>query len=60
MFDAYEFSKRMRRLIDGNYSYRKILLLLIFFGGIILYFGPFLAKWLFSSNTLDIKGKAAK
>ncbi|XP_043278837.1 uncharacterized protein KIAA2013 homolog isoform X2 [Venturia canescens] len=55
MFDAYEFSKRMRRIIDGNYSYRKILLLVILVGGIILYCGPSLAKWLYSSNTVEIK-----
>lgn len=56
MFDIYEFGKRIRRLLDGNYSYRKILMLLIIFGAILLYLGPPLAQWLFSSNGKPIEG----
>lgn len=56
MFDAHEFGKRIRRLIDGNYSYRKILVFLIVCGGALLYFGPSLAQWLFSSNREPIEG----
>ncbi|XP_012277078.1 uncharacterized protein KIAA2013 homolog [Orussus abietinus] len=50
MLDAHEFGKRIRRLLDGNYSYRKLLLLLVICGGALLYFGPPFAQWLFSSN----------
>lgn len=57
MFDIYEFGKRIRRLLDGNYSYRKILVLLIIFGAILLYLGPPFAQWLFSSNGKPIEGK---
>ena len=58
MFDAHEFGKRVRRLIDGNYSYRKILVFIIVCGGILLYFGPSLAQWLFSSNNEPTEGEA--
>ncbi|XP_015433835.1 PREDICTED: uncharacterized protein KIAA2013 homolog [Dufourea novaeangliae] len=50
MFDSREIGKRIRRLVDGNYSYRKILILIIICGGILLYFGPPFAQWLFSST----------
>ncbi|XP_078037455.1 uncharacterized protein KIAA2013 homolog [Augochlora pura] len=49
MFDSREIGKRIRRLLDGNYSYRKILIIIIICGGILLYFGPPFAQWLFSS-----------
>ncbi|CAK9813545.1 Uncharacterized protein KIAA2013 homolog [Anthophora plagiata] len=50
MFDNREFGKRIRRLIDGNYSYRKILILFIICSGILLYFGPSFVQRLFSST----------
>ncbi|XP_076756900.1 uncharacterized protein KIAA2013 homolog [Xylocopa sonorina] len=50
MFDNREIGKRIRRLIDGNYSYRKILILLVVCGGTLLYFGPSFVQWLFSST----------
>lgn len=50
MFDAHEFAKRLRRLVDGNYSYRKLLVLLVLCGGLLLYLGPSVAQWLFSSS----------
>ncbi|XP_029038962.1 uncharacterized protein KIAA2013 homolog [Osmia bicornis bicornis] len=55
MFDSREFGKRIRRLIDGNYSYRKILILLIICGGVLLYFGPPFAQWIFSSTGESIQ-----
>lgn len=55
MFDIYEFGKRIRRLLDGNYSYRKILVLLVIFGAILLYLGPPIAQWIFSSNGKPIE-----
>ncbi|XP_066584652.1 uncharacterized protein KIAA2013 homolog [Prorops nasuta] len=55
MLDAREFGKRIRRFLDGNYSYRKILLLIIIFCGILLYFGPTFAQWLFSSTSEHIE-----
>lgn len=60
MFDSREFGKRIRRLIDGNYSYRKILILLIICGGILLYFGPPFAQWIFSSTGESIQGSTIK
>lgn len=59
MFDVYEFGKRLRRSLDGNYSYRKILVLLVIFGGFMLYVGPSLAQWFFSSRREPIEGKIA-
>lgn len=56
MFDSREIGKRIRRLIDGNYSYRKILVLIIICGGIFLYFGPPVAHWLFSSTGESVQG----
>ncbi|XP_033353701.1 uncharacterized protein KIAA2013 homolog isoform X1 [Bombus vosnesenskii] len=55
MFDNREIGKRIRRLLDGNYSYRKILILLTICGGILLYFGPSFVQWLFSSTRESIK-----
>ncbi|XP_012258142.2 uncharacterized protein KIAA2013 homolog [Athalia rosae] len=55
MFDAHEFAKRMRRLMDNNYSYRKLLALLIVCGGLLLYLGPFVAQWLFSGSQQPIE-----
>ncbi|KAL7288729.1 hypothetical protein TKK_0017454 [Trichogramma kaykai] len=55
MFDRHEFGKRVRRLLDGNYSYRKILVLLIIFGSLILYLGPSIAQWLFSTRREPIE-----
>ncbi|XP_029167471.1 uncharacterized protein KIAA2013 homolog [Nylanderia fulva] len=49
MLDGREFGKRVRRLLDGNYSYRKILLIVLVCGGLLLYFGPSFAQWLFST-----------
>ncbi|KAF7382789.1 hypothetical protein HZH66_013191 [Vespula vulgaris] len=49
MLDAREFGKRIRRLIDVNYSYRKLLLFILICGGVLLYFGPQFAQWLFST-----------
>lgn len=57
MFDVHEFGKRVRRSLDGNYSYRKILVLLVIFGGFLLYVGPSLFQWLFSSRREPIEGK---
>ncbi|XP_076246040.1 uncharacterized protein KIAA2013 homolog isoform X2 [Calliopsis andreniformis] len=50
MFDNREFGKRIRRLMDGNYSSRKILILIIICSGIFVYFGPHFAQWFFSST----------
>lgn len=51
MFDNRELIKRIRRLIDtSNYSYRKLLLLFIIFGGAFMYFGPIIVQWLFKSS----------
>ncbi|XP_043789312.1 uncharacterized protein KIAA2013 homolog [Apis laboriosa] len=50
MFDNREIGKRIRRLIDGNYSCRKIFVLLIICSGIFLYFGPPFVQWIFSSS----------
>ncbi|OXU28585.1 hypothetical protein TSAR_004806 [Trichomalopsis sarcophagae] len=55
MFDVHEFGKRVRRSLDGNYSYRKILVLLVIFGGFLLYVGPSLFQWLFSSRREPIE-----
>lgn len=57
MFDGHEFAKRLRRLIDGNYSYRKLLLLLVIGGAVLLYLGPSIAQWLFSGSGETIDGK---
>ena len=59
MFDNREIGKRMRRLIDGNYSYRKILILLTICGGIFLYFGPSFVQWLFSSTRESTQGNTS-
>ena len=56
MFDNREIGKRIRRLIDGNYSYRKVLILLTICGGILLYFGPSFVQWLFSSTRESTQG----
>lgn len=56
MLDAREFGKRIRRLIDVNYSYRKLLLFILICGGILLYFGPQFAQWLFSTAREPIEG----
>lgn len=56
MFDIHEFGKRIRRLLDGNFSYRKLLVLIVIFGGLLLYLGPSVAQWLFSSNREPIEG----
>lgn len=56
MLDGREFGKRVRRLLDGNYSYRKILLLVLICGGLLLYFGPPVAQWLFSTVREPIEG----
>ena len=55
MFDSREIGKRIRRLVDGNYSFRKILILVIICGGILLYFGPPFAQWVFSSTDETIE-----
>lgn len=60
MFDLHEFGKRVRRLLDGNYSCRKILVLIIIFGGLLLYLGPSLFQWLFSSTREPIEGKVTR
>lgn len=57
MLDGREFSKRVRRALDGNYSYRKILLIVLICGGLLLYFGPPFAQWLLSSTREPIEGK---
>lgn len=57
MLDGREFGKRVRRVLDGNYSYRKILLIVLVCGGLLLYFGPSFAQWLFSSARESIEGK---
>ncbi|KAG7210712.1 hypothetical protein KM043_012212 [Ampulex compressa] len=49
VLDTREIGKCIRRLVDGNYSYRKILIFAILCGGILLYFGPPFAQWLFST-----------
>ena len=56
MFVIHEFGKRIRRLLDGNYSYRKILVLLVISGAILLYIGPSFAQWIFSSSGKPIEG----
>lgn len=56
MLDGREFGKRVRRLLDGNYSYRKILLIVLVCGGLLLYFGPSFAQWLFSTAREPIEG----
>jgi len=56
MLDGREFGKRVRRLLDSNYSYRKILLIVLVFGGLLLYFGPSFAQWLFSTSREPIEG----
>ncbi|XP_031833289.1 uncharacterized protein KIAA2013 homolog isoform X2 [Nomia melanderi] len=55
VYDSREIGKRIRRLVDGNYSYRKILILIIICGGILLYFGPPFAQWLFSTTGESIQ-----
>ncbi|XP_015594642.1 uncharacterized protein KIAA2013 homolog [Cephus cinctus] len=55
MFDAHEFGKRIRRFLDGNYSYRKLLLIIVICGGALLYLGPSFAQWLFSSSREPIE-----
>ncbi|XP_014206584.1 uncharacterized protein KIAA2013 homolog [Copidosoma floridanum] len=55
MFDVHEFCKRLRRLLDGNYSCRKILLLLIILAAVLLYVGSSLAQWLFSGSREPIE-----
>ncbi|XP_011497817.1 PREDICTED: uncharacterized protein KIAA2013 homolog [Ceratosolen solmsi marchali] len=55
MFDVHEFGKRMRRFIDGNYSYRKILVFAVIVGGFVLYVGPSLVQWLFSGSGESIE-----
>lgn len=60
MFDSREIGKRIRRLVDGNYSFRKILILVIICGGILLYFGPPFAQWVFSSTGETIEGNRIK
>ncbi|KAK0087982.1 hypothetical protein PV325_013531 [Microctonus aethiopoides] len=45
-----EIGKRFRRLIDGHYSNRKIIIFLFFFCGFLLYFGPSFIQWLFSKD----------
>lgn len=57
MFDNREIGKRIRRLIDGNYSCRKIFVLLIICSGIFLYFGPPFIQWIFSSTRESTQGK---
>jgi len=57
MLDGREFGKRVRRILDGNYSYRKILLIILICGGLLLYFGSPVAQWLFSSAREPIEGK---
>ena len=60
MFDMVEFGKRIRRLMDVNYSYRKLLVLLVISGAILLYLGPSFAQWLFSSSREPIEGTFVK
>lgn len=60
MLDGREFGKRVRRLLDGNYSYRKILLIVLVCGGLLLYFGPSFAQWLFSTAREPIEGNFIK
>lgn len=60
MFDNREIGKRIRRLIDGNYSCRKILILFIICGGIFLYFGPSFVQWILSSTRESTQGKKSK
>lgn len=57
MFDVREFGKRVRRFLDGNYSCRKILFFVIIFGGLLLYLGPPIVQWLFSTRKDEIQGK---
>ncbi|XP_011643806.1 uncharacterized protein KIAA2013 homolog [Pogonomyrmex barbatus] len=55
MLDGREFGKCVRRLLDGNYSYRKVLLIVLVCGGLLLYFGPPIAQWLFSTTREPIE-----
>ncbi|XP_015510287.1 uncharacterized protein KIAA2013 homolog [Neodiprion lecontei] len=55
MFDTHDFAKRIRRFIDGNHSYRKLLILLVICGALLLYLGPSVAQWLFASSQRPIE-----
>lgn len=45
--DFTELNRRLRRLFDGNFSYRKLLLFVFAIAIVVLYIGPYVFSWLF-------------
>lgn len=54
--DTHEIGKRLRRTFDNKYSCRKIFILIVVFGGALLYFGSPVLQWIFSSNREPTEG----
>lgn len=55
-FDASESVRKFKRYFDGNFSYRKFFLLIFCVGVILLYLGPSILRWMFTSPQPE-KGK---
>lgn len=53
--DFAEFVRRWKRQFDGNFNYRKLLLILFISAIIFLYIGPYLFSWLFGSSIKSIR-----
>lgn len=50
--DFSELNRRVRRQFEGNFSYRKIFIIIFFAAVFLLYIGPYIFNWLFSSTRL--------
>lgn len=55
MFDFNEFHRRIRRQLEGNINYRKLLLILFVSAVLFLYIGPYVFSWLFGAPTKSIR-----
>lgn len=53
--DFSELNRRIRRQFEGNFSYRKLFIILFLTAVFLLYIGPYIFTWLFNSTSL-IKG----
>lgn len=53
--DFTEFTRRLKRQFDGNFNYRKLLLILFISAIIFLYIGPYIFSWLFGSTVKSIR-----
>lgn len=54
--DFSEWNRRFKRHFEGNFSYRKFFLILFCLAIVLLYIGPYIFAWLFSSP-VNIKGE---